>query len=153
MFGLLKIFTLFISIFAVVLPFLYGSTNYQHLCFRLLHSALSIKNSVVLDAARPILSAEYRAMEDIVRMKSPPKRDSLVDPMVYVKNLRSSFIMSILIPKPPQCEINNETFEYNGYAVHTYWVHYRARKLQRNSDKLLLYFHGGAYVSGDIRGK
>jgi acetyl esterase/lipase len=92
-------------------------------------------------------------MEDVLRMKPIAEQDPLADRIVVVKNLRSSFAMDNIIPKPSQCQINNETFEYDGHSVHTYWIDYPTRKFQGKSDKLLLYFHGGGYVLGDIHSK
>jgi acetyl esterase/lipase len=92
-------------------------------------------------------------MEDILHMKPITKKDPLEDSTTFVKNLRASLALDNVIPKPSQCEINNETFEYDGHQVQTYWVNYPPRKFQRNSGNLLLYFHGGGYVVGHIHGE
>jgi acetyl esterase/lipase len=86
-------------------------------------------------------------------MKPISKLDQLTDPVILVKNLRSKFVMNTIIPKPSQCQINKEIFEYDGHSVDTYWIDYPTRKFQTKSDKLLLYFHGGAYLVGDIHSK
>jgi acetyl esterase/lipase len=44
-------------------------------------------------------------------------------------------------------------FHHDGHSVDTYWIDYPPRKFQRNSDKFILYFHGGGYMIGDIHGK
>lgn len=151
--GLLKKFLLFVLILAIAIPLRYGSTDRQYLTFRLLHSVLSIKNGFLPDSARPTLSADYRAFEDMLRMKPIAEQDPLADPIIFVKNIRSSFTMGSIFPKPSQCQINNEIFEYDGHSVQTYWVDNPTRKFQGKSDKLLLYFHGGGYILGDIHSK
>jgi hypothetical protein len=128
MFGLVKKLVLLVLVFAIAVPFLYGSTNHQYITFRLLHSALTLKNSILPDAVRPTLSAEYRAIEDILRLKPIADIDPSKDPITFVKNLRESFAVENMIPKPSECQINNETFEHNGHQVYTYWVNYPARK-------------------------
>ncbi|CAF4488691.1 unnamed protein product [Rotaria sp. Silwood2] len=147
----LKKLVLFILIVAVVIPLLYGSTNPRYLTLRLLHSVLTLKHSLLSDQARPTLSAEYRAFENVLRMKPLIKHDALADPIIRVKDLRSTFSTNSIIPKPSQCQINKEVFVHDGHSVDTYWINYPPRKLQKDSDKLLLYFHGGGYVSGDIQ--
>ena len=151
-FGLFKKLFLFIVILAVAIPLRYGSTNHQYLSLRLIHSLLSLKH-LLPDAARPTLSAGYRAFEDIIRMKPIADQDPLADPLIVLKNLRSSFTMGNIIPKPSQCQINNETFEHDGHPVHTYWIDYPTRKCKGKSDRLIIYFHGGAYIVGDIHSK
>lgn len=152
LFGLFKKVFLLIVILAIAIPIRYGSTNRQYLSLRLLHSFLSLKH-LSPDPARPKLSTNYRAFEDILRMKPIADHDTLVDPLIVVKNLRSSFTMGTIIPKPSQCQINNETFEHDGHPVHTYWIDHSTRKFQGKSDKLLIYFHGGGYIVGDVHSK
>jgi len=152
-FGLLRKLAVFVLIVAIAIPLRYGSANPQYLTLRLLHSILSFKHCLIPDRARPALSAEYRAFEDIVRIQTTAKPDLLADPVTVVKNLRSNFTIDIVIPKPSQCQINKEIFEHDGHSVDTYWVDYPTRKFQIKSDKLLLYFHGGAYLMGDIHSK
>jgi acetyl esterase/lipase len=150
LFGLLKKLALFIIIVAIAIPLRYGSTNRQYLQLRLLHSILSLKYSLVPDPARPTLSADYRAFENILRMKPIAEQDPLEDPTIIVQKIRSTFNMGTIIPKPSQCQIHKEVFEHDGHLVDTYWVDYPTRKFQPKFDKLLIYLHGGAYMLGDI---
>ena len=143
----------FVLIVAIAIPLRYGSINPQYLIFRILHSGFSLKHSIIPDSARPTLSADYRAFEDILRMKPIAKQDLSVDPMTVVKQIRSSFSMDTLVPKPPLCQVKKEIFEYDGHSVHTSWVDYPTRQFRAESDKLLLYFHGGGFIMGDIQGR
>ncbi len=152
-FRILKRFVVLILILAIAIPVWYKSTNREYLTIRLLHSFLSLKHALLPDSTRPTLSADYRGFENILRMKPIAEEDPLTDPIIYVKNLRASFAMGTIIPKPSQCKINDEKFEYDGHSVQTYWVDYPTRKFQTKSDKLLVYFHGGGYILGDIHSK
>ncbi|CAF2058031.1 unnamed protein product [Rotaria magnacalcarata] len=67
-----------------------------------------------------------------------------------MKYLRSFFAIGTTVPKPSQCQINKEIFDYDGHVIETYWINYPIRKFQMNSDILLLYLHGGGYMLGDI---
>ncbi|CAF1143564.1 unnamed protein product [Rotaria sordida] len=149
-FGFLKKLALFILIAAIAVPLHYGSTNVKHLRIRLLHSMLSIKHSFLPDQARPTLSADYRAFEDIIVMMPLGELDPLANLSTIMKELRSGFTLGTTVPKPSQCQVNKEVFEHDGHTVDTYWVNYHGKKFQRNSDKILLFFHGGGYMLGDI---
>ncbi|CAF2716497.1 unnamed protein product [Rotaria sp. Silwood2] len=151
-FGFLKKLTLFILIVTIAIPLYYGSTNVQHLRIRLLHSMLSIKHSLLPDQARPTLSADYRAFEEIILMTPLAELDPLADLATIIKDLRASFTMGTTIPKPSQCQINKEVFEHDGHTVDTYWINYNTKNFQRKSERILLFFHGGGYMLGDIHG-
>jgi acetyl esterase/lipase len=148
--GFLKKLVSFILIVAIAIPLRYGSTNRQYLQLRLLHSILSLKHSLIPDPARPTLSADYRAFENILRMKPIAEQDLLADPIIVVQMLRSTFAMRTVVPKPSQCQIHKEVFEHDGHSVDTYWVDYPTRKFQPKFDKLLIYLHGGGYILGNI---
>jgi acetyl esterase/lipase len=137
---------------AIVIPLRYGSTNYKYLRRRLFHSILSLKYAIIPDQARPNLSAAYRAFEEIMGTTPFGGRDPKADIVTVIKELRSSFPMGTNVPKPAQCKINKEVFEHDGHSVDTYWVDYHQNKFEKNSDKILLFFHGGAYMLGDIHG-
>ncbi|CAF3793630.1 unnamed protein product [Rotaria sp. Silwood1] len=149
-FGFLKKLTIFSLIVAVAIPIYYGSTSHQYVCLRLYHSVLSLKFSFISDQSRPNLSADYRAFEEIMRNVPLAELDPKEDIVNIIKDLRSAFTMSTIIPKPSQCQINKEAFQHDEHTIDIYWINYFARKFERNSDKLLLYFHGGGYMLGDI---
>lgn len=149
--GMVKYLTFLIFIVAIAIPIRYGSTNSKYLFIRCLHSILSIKHSLISDPNRLELSADYRAFENLLKFNSKLEFDPLADPFVTVKNIRSSFSFADLIPKSKDCRIEKETFEYDEQKVDTFWVDHRQRK--DSSKKILVYFHGGGYVLGDIDGK
>ncbi|CAF0989511.1 unnamed protein product [Rotaria sordida] len=148
--GFLKKLALFILIVAIVIPFRYSSTDPKYICVRLIHSILSIKHSLIPDRARPTLSANYRAFEEMLRMMPFLKFDTSADALTVIKEMRASFTMNSIIPKPSQCQINKEVFEYDGHAVDAYWVSYPPKTIQKDSDKILLYIHSGGYLLGNI---
>ncbi len=140
-------------ILAIAIPVRYGSTNPSYLVFRLLHSALSLKHSLLPDHTRPTLSAEYRAFENIVRMSPLAELDPLADPLTVIKELRLAFKNSNISPKPSECKIKKEVFEYDGHTVDGYWIDNQPNKLPIDSNNILLYVHGGGFISGDVDGK
>ena len=142
-------FFAFISTISIFLR--YESTNPHHIIFRLFHSALSIKHSFIEDHARPNLSSDYRAFEDILRMKPLLKRTAEEDPTAILKRIRTGSSMTNIVPKPQLCNITKEVFEHNGHSVDTFWVDNHQNKFQRHADHIIIYFHGGAYLSGDIQ--
>jgi len=152
-FGLLKKLAVFFLILAIAIPLRYGSTDLPYLGIRLLHSVLSLKHSLLPDQARPTLSADYRAFEDILRIKPSLEGDLSEDALTIIKRVRAFSSLNTIIPKPSQCKINKEVFEHDGHTVDTYWVENHQKKFQRHADHIILYFHGGGYILGDIEGE
>lgn len=146
-------FVIFILILAICIPLKYGSTNPIYLTLRLLHSILTVKHSFLSDEARPTLSAEYRAFENMIRMKSLIKYDVSTDPAIRLRDFRTITVMGNFIPRPSQCQITKEIIEHDGHSVDAFWIDFPQRKFQQDTDKLLLYIHGGGYISGDIHSK
>ncbi|CAF2752052.1 unnamed protein product [Rotaria sp. Silwood2] len=149
-YGFLKKLVLFVLIVAIAVPLRYGSTNHQYVLMRLLHSTLSLKHCLLSDQARPTLSADYRAFEEILRMHLIPEIDPLRDPLSIVKEIRSSVSLAAAIPKPTHCQVTRQVFEHDTHTVDAFWVNHHQKKLQKESNKIVLYFHGGGYISGDI---
>ncbi|CAF2262554.1 unnamed protein product [Rotaria magnacalcarata] len=114
---------------------------------------LSLKYSFLPDQSRSTLSAAYQAFEEIMRKVPLAELDLNADIFTVIKDLRSVFTMGTTVPKPSQCQIKKEIFDHDGHSVEIYWINYPRRKSQINSDILLLYFHGGGYMLGDIYSK
>jgi acetyl esterase/lipase len=153
LFGFLKKLAIFFLIVSIAISLRYGSIDYKYLTIRVLHSLLSLKHSFIPDPARPTLTADYEAFESLLKMTPAQQYDPLADPLIVTKKQRSGFNLGHLVPKPSQCQINKEVFQYNGHSVDTYWVDNHREKFQRNPDKILLYFHGGGYYLGNIHGQ
>ncbi|CAF1618540.1 unnamed protein product [Rotaria magnacalcarata] len=111
---------------------------------------LSLKYSFLPDQSRSTLSAAYQAFEEIMRKVPLAELDLNADIFTVIKDLRSVFTMGTTVPKPSQCQIKKEIFDHDGHSVEIYWINYPRRKSQIISDILLLYFHGGGYMLGDI---
>ncbi|CAF1031282.1 unnamed protein product [Adineta steineri] len=150
-FDYLKKLSIFILITTIVIPLWYKSTNSQYILIRIVHSLLTLKHSFISDATRPTLSAEYRAFENLIRIRPIPQYDPLADAITLLKDMRSKSVMSDLIPKPAQCRINKEIFEYDEHTIDTYWIDYPIRNFQKHSDKLFIFLHGGGYLIGNIQ--
>lgn len=152
LFGIVKKLTIFILIVSIVIPIRYGSIDPQYISVRLLHSILSFKYMIIHDETRQTLSADYLAFEAILRMKPIENDSSTIDPLLKIEKLRSSYTMSTVIPKPSQCQIKEELFDYDNHSVQTFWIENHRHQFQPESDKLLVYFHGGGYLLGDMNG-
>jgi hypothetical protein len=83
-------------------------------------------------------------------MKPLLSADPLADPLTVIKNIRSSFAMDAIIPKPSQCKIDKEVFENQGHTVDAYCSDTHQKKFQRHADHIILYFHGGGYIRSFI---
>lgn len=153
MMSILKKSILLILIVAIAIPLRYGSTDPSYLIFRLLHSALSLKYFVVSDPARPTLSAEYRAFENILRLNPLPELDPSADALTVIKELRLKFSNSGINPKPSECQITKEVFECDGHVADGFWVDHQLISLPLDSNKILVYIHGGGLISGDVHSK
>jgi len=153
LFGFFKKLVVFTLIVAIAIPLYYGSTNHQYLRHRLYHSMLSLKHAIILDQARPTLSADYRAFEEIMGAVPLGVFDPTADIFTIIKQLRLDFTMGTKIPKPSKCKIDKEVFQHDGHSVDAYWIDNHQNNFQRNSDKILLFFHGGGYMVGDIHSK
>jgi acetyl esterase/lipase len=104
----------------------------------------------VADPTRPTLSADYRAFEYILRVRPITDHDPLSDPITVIKKVRSTASMGNVIPKPSHCQVHREIFHHDGHDVDAYWVNYTTESFQRESDKLIIFLHGGGYVLGDV---
>jgi acetyl esterase/lipase len=150
--SLVKKLTLLVLVIAVAVPLRYGSTNPKYLRLRVLHSLLSIKQSFTTDENRPTLSTDYRAFENLLRLRPLAAVNSTADPLELTKKVRASMTLGSIVPQPSQCHVNKQVYEYEGHSVDAYWINH-AGKEQPNTDRIVLYFHGGGYIMGDVQGK
>jgi acetyl esterase/lipase len=77
----------------------------------------------------------------------------MVDTMEMVKKLRLSFPLGTIVPRSPQCQINKQVYEYEGHTVDAYWINHHGGKEPINTNEIVIYFHGGAYLRGDVQSK
>ena len=143
-----KVLCFVILFVGILIPIRYESINVRYISFRLIHSILTLKHSFEQDENRPMLSAEYRAFESLLRVKS--ESDLIGDPLTVVAKMRSSFGMSHLLPRPSGCYVRKQIFtdddNNNKHSVDTYWINMN----EKQSDMLLIYYHGGGYMVGNI---
>ena len=151
--GLLKKLALIIIILGIAIPLRYGSTNHQYLALRLIHSALSLKHSFIPDPARPTLSADYRAFEELLRQRPLFDLSSSGESSTKIARLRASLSPNDIILVPSSCNISKEVFEHDGHTIDAYWIENHQKKTERHADSIMIYFHGGGYLFGDIHSK
>ncbi|CAF1113783.1 unnamed protein product [Adineta ricciae] len=148
--GGLKKLIFVVVIAAVAVPLRYGSTNHKYLLVRLLHSTLTLKNCFVVDPGRQTLSPAYRAFEEMMKMSPPQSFVHSTNPLATIQSVRASFSFSDIIPEPSGCQMIKETFTHDGRTVDGYWIDHREKDLRKQSEQIILYFHGGGYMLGDI---
>lgn len=143
-------------IISVVIPLLYDSTNSLHLCIRCTHSLLSLTYTFLPDPVRSTLSSDYRTVEFVLRFNPLPilqSFEALVAPVTIIKIIRSLFRLEFFIPKSSLCQVNKQVYNHDGHSVDAYWINDHQINDQFNTKNILLYFHGGGYMVGDIHGK
>ena len=79
--------------------------------------------------------------------------DFPIDPLLSIEKLRSSFTLSSVIPKPSHCQVKQELINFDNHSVQTFSIENHRHQFQSESDKLLVYFHGGGYLLGDFNGR
>lgn len=142
---------LFFIICVFLIYVYYGSTGCIYILIQFIHKLYSIKYSVIRDQDRPMLSARYLAFESLIRLKPFEAPDSKTDPIEAIKQLRASLLLEWVIPRPRYCRIYKQNFQHHRHLVETYWIDHRDIKENISTDNILLYFHGGAYIIGDIQ--
>ena len=150
---LLKIFVVLGLIVAIAIPLRYGSTDYRYLRARVGHTLLTSLYSFVPDPDRPNLTAEYRAFEALLRIRPLIADHLYADPSQAIKLLRLHVRSNNVSPQPSECQVDKDVFVHDQHSMDGYWINHPPRNFQRKTDKLLLYFHGGGYVFGDIERK
>ncbi|CAF3447304.1 unnamed protein product [Rotaria sp. Silwood1] len=142
---------LIILLLAIAIPLYYSSTNPGYLLSRLIHSLILIKHTLVPDTDRPMLSAEYCAFESMLRSSPQVNYDLKDDPLKIAKEMRASFPIDTVVPRPTECQFKKQIYEYDRRTVEAYWVDYRTGTKKWNADRVILYFHGGSYIVGDFQ--
>ena len=150
---MIKKVTLFILALGITIPIYYDATDPQYLIIRTLHSLFSLKHSLTSDSTHPALSADYRAFETLLRLQPVVKADLRADPAMTVKQFRSSFSFGTMIPRPSSCQVTKQIYTYNEHTVDAFWVNHHHGKELTNTDRIVLYLHGGGYFVGDIHSK
>lgn len=145
--------TLLMLLLAVMFLIDFESSDCRHILFRLFHNLLILKHTFLFDYQRPNLSIAYRAAENLIPNRSMHTVDITADVQTIVKQKRDGFRVEIVIPYPRGCQSKRHVLEYEGQTVETYWLDYRQKKQNTSdSNRILLYFHGGGYVLGDFQG-
>lgn len=150
-YSLLKLFAILTTLLAVAIPFYYESTDLGCLRVRVLHSIISSKYSMHPDASRPNLSPDYVAFETLLKNRPIVKFDSTHNIHDVVQEMRSSFPFGKILPRSSQCKSKELSVTINDHSLRYYQVHYAAVHETLETDRVLIYFHGGGYMVGDFQ--
>ncbi|CAF0991378.1 unnamed protein product [Rotaria sordida] len=118
--------TIIILLLAIVIHFYYQSINVTYLDLRLIHSLLTITYTSIPDSNRPMLSAEYRAFESILRHSPRSEFDQMASSLDIAKQMRASFQFDVIVSHPAQCQVKKQIYEYEEQTVETYWIYHRS---------------------------
>lgn len=141
-----------VVLLAVIIPYYYNSTSPRYLGLRVLHSIVSIKHSLLPDPNRPMLSAQYRAFESMLSRRPIAEIDPNAEPLQLARKIREAFPLDKVVPRSSTCHVDKHEYQYDGHKVDTHWIHHERSKPKLGADRIILYFHGGGYIAGDIQG-
>lgn len=137
--GILRTLGIVTAIIALLPPIIYQSFDHRYIILRLLHKGLTLNyqyNPYIqhrLQNDNRSISHEYRAFEDIFKMRPVAKSSSITDNVERAKQLRKEFIFQSLVPKSYGCNVEKHTFNYEGNTTTGYFV-YSNKQLQRYDD-------------------
>ncbi|CAF0991345.1 unnamed protein product [Rotaria sordida] len=98
-----------------------------------------------------MLSAEYHAFESILRHSPRSEFDPMAGSLDIAKQMHASFQFDVIVSHPAQCQVKKQIYEYKEQTVETYWIYHRSGNINWNTDRILLYLHGGGYFLGDFQ--
>lgn len=148
---------------AGITPTLYYKTNnYKQITFRLLHTLLSYRYKYLPlynNNDNRDISNEYRAFEQIVNTTMPKGKITFTNNTMLHVNVTRSRISSMLasyntIDRNDNCRIQQyNIIDNNNNNITTYFI-YGNNNIQSFNDNsnqpLVIYLHGGYYMSGSI---
>ncbi|CAF1346848.1 unnamed protein product [Didymodactylos carnosus] len=139
--------SLIVIILGISIPLYYQSLDINYLKIRVIHQLLTFKFRFSTSDKRPI-SVDFKAFEVLMKM-NPFIIDYNQHPIEAAKQIREAYELDVLLPKPLKCRIIKQEYSYQNHTVDSYWVD----DTDENNDKntLILYFHGGGYVFGNIK--
>ncbi|CAF3231250.1 unnamed protein product [Rotaria sp. Silwood2] len=98
-----------------------------------------------------MVSAECGSFESMLRSSPQVNYDLKVDPLKIAKEMRASFSIDKVVPRPAGCQFKKQMYEYDRQTAEAYWIDYRTGTKNWDADRIILYFHGGGYIVGDFQ--
>ncbi|CAF4971977.1 unnamed protein product, partial [Rotaria sp. Silwood1] len=128
----------------------------QHHRFAIFHQILSLRDKI-LSLGHPIsitMDADSKALTELMSLYHPSfdLSDDLTNDDIEQFRYHSKRILTALFPaKSSSCLIQHHTFQYNTNQVNIYSIqHQQINDWKCSNQPILLYFHGGGFVFGDI---
>ncbi|CAF5110332.1 unnamed protein product, partial [Rotaria sp. Silwood1] len=129
-------------------------TKYHRMA--ILHRMLSLRNKL-LPSVHPVsitADADSKALVEVIALYHPSLdlSDDLTNNDVEQFRYHSKRILTALLPaKSSSCLIQHHTFQYNSNQVNMYSIqHEQIIDWKCSNQPIILYFHGGGFVFGDI---
>ncbi|CAF1107988.1 unnamed protein product [Didymodactylos carnosus] len=147
----LKYLSIFVLLLSISVSIYYQSTNTTYLKIRFFHQLFTWKYQFLPSNDTRNLSHEYKAFETLLRRRTIADFNETHDPLVAIQEIRKIFNLKEVIPKSSKCRVTKQQYSSNNHVIDGYWVNWDGREREIiNSENIILYFHGGAYMSGDI---
>ncbi|CAF3960434.1 unnamed protein product, partial [Rotaria sp. Silwood1] len=128
----------------------------KHHRFAIFHQMLTLRNTLLpfLHPGSITMGADSKALAELIVLYHPPLdlSDDLTKNDVEQFRYHSKRILTALFPaKSSSCLIQHHIFQYNTNQVNIYSIqHQQINDWKCSNQPLLLYFHGGGFVFGDI---
>ncbi|CAF5030648.1 unnamed protein product, partial [Rotaria sp. Silwood1] len=129
-------------------------TNHHRMV--ILHRMLSLRNQL-LPSVHPLsitADADSKALTELILLYHPKLHlsDDLTNNDIEQFRYHSKRILTALFPvKSSSCLIQHHTFQYNTNQVNIYSIqHQQINDWKCSYQPIILYFHGGGFVFGDI---
>jgi len=135
---------------SVSISLYYQSMNIKYLGLCLIHQLFIFEHQLFCFNDVRNISNEYKAFDSIFKRK-PIQAWNESDLLINVQTYRKSFPLGYVIPKPSKCRVTKKEYSSNNHVVDGYWVNWEGREEETiRSEIIILYFHGGGYIAGDI---
>ncbi|CAF2965944.1 unnamed protein product [Rotaria sp. Silwood2] len=100
------------------------------------------------------MDADSKALDELILLHYPQLdlSDDLTDDDIEEFRYHSKQILTALFPaRPSSCLVQYHTFQYNTKQINMYSIqHEQINDWKYSNQSLILYFHGGGFVFGDI---
>ncbi|CAF4650607.1 unnamed protein product, partial [Rotaria sp. Silwood2] len=120
------------------------------------HRMFSLQNKILPFLYPPsrTTDADSKALVDLISLYHPQLdlSDDLTDDDIEEFRYHSKQMLTALFPvRSSSCLIQHHTFQYNTNQVNMYSIqHEQINDWKCSNQPLILYFHGGGFVFGDI---
>ncbi|CAF4938267.1 unnamed protein product, partial [Rotaria sp. Silwood1] len=128
----------------------------KHHSFAIFHRMLSLRNQL-LPSVHPLsitADADSKALVELILLYHPnlDLGDDLTKNDIKQFRYHSKRILTALFPvKSSSCLIQHHIFQYNTNQVNIYSIqHQQINDWKCSNQPIILYFHGGGFVFGDI---